>query len=105
MKVKDDVEEETEEEETKEEEPKGILLDDYFNKNKANKQERINESKAKITSDQLMKELQENKASLLESRNTREIDERRQGKKKAVRIDEDHHLADTNGQYGELLRK
>lgn len=94
-----------EDEETKDEEPQGITFDEYLANNQVDNKVRVNEAKAKITSEQLMKEAQESKASVLNSRNRNEIDERRQGKRKGRTTDENHHAVDTNGNLGNLLGK
>jgi hypothetical protein len=92
-------EEETEEVQ-EEEKPEGITLQEYYSKqNLAQNQPKVNEAKAKITSEQLIKEL--GNSTLLKSRQTQQVDDRKVGKKKD-RLDVNHHAAITTD-HADLL--
>jgi len=82
-------EETTETQQPAEEEKPTLTLQEYYEQHRfAQDEQEVNEAKAKITSDQLLKEL--GKATALKSKNQEKNDDYRVGKKKG-RLDVDHH--------------
>jgi hypothetical protein len=84
-------------------EPTGITLEEYYSKNKLAKNEaQVNEAKAKVTSEQLMKELTQGKATQIAPKNKNDSNEKAVPKKK-VNPDEDQHLVIGQQQHADLL--
>ena len=85
-----------------EEKPAGITLSEYYQQHRqAQNEPQVNETKAKITSEQLTKEL--GTATALKTRSQQQVDDRKVGKKKD-RLDVNHHAA-INSEYANLLSK
>jgi len=85
-----------------EEKPEGLTLQEYYAKQTfSQNQPKINEVKAKITSEQLIKEL--GNSTLLKTRQSQQVDDRKAGKKKE-HLDVNHHAALTT-EYADLLSK
>jgi hypothetical protein len=90
----------TEETPVEEEKPTGLTLQEYYAQQKvAQNEPQINEAKAKITAEQLKKEL--GTATLLKTRQQQEIDDKKVGKKKGT-LDVNHHAAITT-EHANLL--
>jgi hypothetical protein len=82
------------------EEKPSLTLQEYYEQQRfAQEEQEVNEAKAKITSDQLLKEL--GKATALKSKNQEKNDDHRVGKKKG-RLDVNHH-AGLATEHGDLL--
>jgi len=82
--------------------PTGLTLEEYYSKvHIKQSQPEINEAKAKVTSEQLMKELLSNKATILPSKKSKESEEPKPHKKKNP-IEVDHHAALTT-EHADLL--
>jgi len=93
-------EEATEEKAQEEEKPAGITLSEYYQQHRqAQNEPQINEAKAKITSEQLTKDL--GNATALVTRAQHQVDDRKVGKKKD-RLDVNHHAA-INSEHANLL--
>jgi len=94
--------EETQEETPESQQPTGITLEEYLAKTKLAKNEpQINEAKAKITSEQLMKEVLQGKATILAPKN--KDDKEKPQPKKKVNVDEETHVVSGVQQYADLL--
>ena len=76
------------------------LSEYYQQQRQAQNEPQINETKAKITSEQLTKEL--GTATALKTRSQQQVDDRKVGKKKD-RLDVNHHAA-INSEYADLLK-
>jgi len=90
----------TEEQPQEEEKPAGITLSEYYQQQRQTQNEpQVNETKAKITSEQLTKEL--GTATALKTRVQQQVDDKKVGKKKD-RLDVNHHAA-INSEHANLL--